>query len=94
MSDQPRFIADVMLGSLAKWLRILGFDTLYFKDIDDRELIKRAKQEQRVLLTRDTRLVKSKKVAEHILIKANDAPGQLKEVLKFLPLAPCPVPFF
>lgn len=84
MADQPRFIADVMLGSLAKWLRILGFDTLYFRNIDDSELVKIAKQEQRILLTRDTRLVKSKKVAEHILIKANDTPGQLKEVLKSL----------
>lgn len=97
MSGQPCFIADVMLGSLAKWLRILGFDTLYFKNIDDSELIKIAKQEQRVLLTRDTRLVKGKKVAEHILINANDTPGQLKEVLKSLSLAPhgsstCPLP--
>jgi len=45
MSGQPCFIADVMLGTLAKWLRILGFDTLYFKNIDDSELIKIAKQE-------------------------------------------------
>ncbi|MBI5212637.1 MAG: Mut7-C RNAse domain-containing protein [Nitrospirae bacterium] len=88
MSGQLRFIADVMLGSLAKWLRILGFDTSYFRTIDDNEIIRIAKQEQRVLLTRDTRLVKSKKVSKHILIKANDMPGQLKEVLKSLPLAP------
>ena len=38
MTDNPSFAADVMLGSLAKWLRIMGFDTLYFRVIDDNEL--------------------------------------------------------
>ena len=41
MDPNPkRFLADVMLGRLAKWLRILGYDTLYFRDMDDRELIR------------------------------------------------------
>jgi uncharacterized protein with PIN domain len=81
MSNKPRFLSDAMLGSLAKWLRILGFDTLYFKIIDDNEIIKIAKQEQRILLTRDTRLVKNKKIDNCILINSNDISGQLKEVL-------------
>lgn len=80
----PRFIVDAMLGSLSKWLRFLGFDTLYFKNIDDNELIRIAKQEQRILLTRDTRLVKSKKINCYILINSNDISGQLKEVLLLL----------
>ncbi len=84
MTESPLFIADAMLGNLAKWLRILGFDTLYFKAIDDNELIKIAKQEQRILLTRDTRLVKSKKIGSYILIKSNDISGQLREVLLWL----------
>lgn len=70
-----------MLGSLAKWLRILGFDTLYFKAIDDNELIKIAKQEHRILLTRDTSLVKRKKIDSYILITSNEVSEQLKEVL-------------
>lgn len=81
MSNQPRFISDAMLGSLSKWLRILGFDTMYFKTIDDNELIRIAKQGQRILLTRDTRLVKRKKIGSYILINSNNTLEQLKEVL-------------
>ncbi|BCB95725.1 hypothetical protein JZK55_06470 [Dissulfurispira thermophila] len=73
-----------MLGSLSKWLRILGFDTLYFKNIDDNELIRIAKCEQRILLTRDTRLVKSKRINCYILINSNNISEQLKEVLLWL----------
>jgi uncharacterized protein with PIN domain len=84
MTESPLFIADAMLGSLAKWLRILGFDTLYFKTIDDNEIVKIAKQEQRILLTRDTRLVKTKKIDCYILINSNNISGQLREVLSWI----------
>ncbi|MGH9340582.1 MAG: Mut7-C RNAse domain-containing protein, partial [Acidobacteriota bacterium] len=43
----PRFLADVMLGSLAKWLRILGYDTVYNNRIQDDEIIARSLAEQR-----------------------------------------------
>ena len=48
-----RFIADSMLGRLGKWLRILGFDTLYVKNAPDEKILKTAVREKRVLLTRD-----------------------------------------
>lgn len=51
-----RFIADGMLGKLTRWLRMLGHDVEYSKLLDDDELIKFAKSEQRILLTRDVRL--------------------------------------
>jgi len=50
-----KFICDQMLGTLAKWLRIMGYDTLY-GDGDDSELIKMAVDEKRVLITRDREL--------------------------------------
>jgi len=53
-----RFIVDAMLGRLARWLRLLGYDTLYYPEIEDRLLLRIAKEEDRVLLTRDTRLAK------------------------------------
>lgn len=81
MTKSPLFIADAMLGSLAKWLRILGFNTLYFKKIDDNELIRIAKQKDRMLLTRDTGLAKRKTINNCILINSNDTFEQLKEVL-------------
>ncbi|MCS7111374.1 MAG: hypothetical protein N3D82_03695 [Ignisphaera sp.] len=49
----PRFIADAMLGHVARWLRLLGYDTLYYKSINDWKLLKIAKEEDRILLTRD-----------------------------------------
>jgi len=51
-----RFVADGMLGKLTRWLRMLGHDVEYFKLLEDEELIKVAKSEQMILLTRDLRL--------------------------------------
>jgi hypothetical protein len=50
------FIADSMLGTLAKWLRILGYDTHYDPTLDDHQLVRLARAEDRVLLTRDHEL--------------------------------------
>jgi len=53
MPSSPRFVADSMLGHVARWLRLLGYDTLYFRSIKDWKLLKIAEEEDRVLLTRD-----------------------------------------
>ncbi|MDG6228354.1 MAG: Mut7-C RNAse domain-containing protein [Candidatus Thermoplasmatota archaeon] len=55
---QIRFFCDQMLGNLAKWLRFLGFDTLYaLGDMMDDELMRVCKAEDRILITRDKELV-------------------------------------
>lgn len=51
-SDQVRFLADVMLGKLARWLRVLGWDAEYCKNKSTEELLARATGEDRILLTR------------------------------------------
>ncbi len=51
-----KFIADGMLGKLTRWLRMLGQDVTYFKQLDDAELLVKAKEEGRILLTRDLEL--------------------------------------
>ncbi|MCS7097890.1 MAG: Mut7-C RNAse domain-containing protein [Candidatus Methanomethyliaceae archaeon] len=51
-------MVDAMLGRLARWLRLLGFDTIYNRDFDDETLINIAKNEGRILLTRDETLFK------------------------------------
>ena len=51
-----KFIADGMLGKLTRWLRMLGQDVKYSKSLYDEQLIKTAKTENRVLLTRDLKL--------------------------------------
>ena len=53
-----KFLCDQMLGTLAKWLRILGFDTYYTNNLtDDLEVIKIAKKEKRILLTMDKNFI-------------------------------------
>ncbi len=53
-----KFLCDQMLGTLAKWLRIYGFDTFYANsEIDDSELITISKKENRILISRDKKLL-------------------------------------
>lgn len=54
----PAFVCDGMLGSLARWLRLLGFDTLYAgSHLDDNDVLELCRREGRVLLTRDVALL-------------------------------------
>ena len=52
-----KFIADNNVGKLAKWLRIIGYDTLFFDEEDDGKLIKIAVKEDRTILTKDTQII-------------------------------------
>ncbi len=83
---QYRFIADVMLGRLTRWLRLLGFDTQYYHDISDKQIIRIAKEQGRFILTRDTRLIKIKGIKDYLLIRTNDSFQQLLEVIRALNL--------
>ncbi|MGC9357591.1 MAG: Mut7-C RNAse domain-containing protein [Anaerolineae bacterium] len=75
----PRFLADAMLGKLARWLRFLGFDTLYLQ-ADDHLLAHRARAEDRILLTRDRELAKRRGLRS-ILIVSQDLEEQLVQIL-------------
>lgn len=78
-----RFICDDNLGKLAKWLRTLGYDTLFFDPIEDGELILKALKDNRVVLSRDTQLSRFKlKLGERLLRIESDKPlEQLKQVV-------------
>jgi uncharacterized protein with PIN domain len=78
----PQFVADVMLGRLAKWLRIAGFDVLYSNKFTDDELIAISSLEKRILLSRDTRLLIRKPVREFIFIDSEDIQKQIRLVFE------------
>lgn len=81
-----KFICDDNLGKLARWLRTLGYDTLFSSTISDQELIKRALDEGRIILTRDSHLIQMKAVEEHLLIKSDQPLEQLKQVVRHFKL--------
>ena len=79
-----KVICDQMLGSLAKWLRILGIDTFYASSqITDDELLTIAQHEGRILLTRDKELLIrcQKEKLQSIKIENTDLDEQLKELM-------------
>ena len=77
-----KFVADCMLGKLAKWLKILGFDTAYFSKIEDENLLVFALNESRVLLTRDNGLIEKSKNVPALFINSEKWSEQIQQVLK------------
>lgn len=56
--DEPMFFVDAMLGNIARKLRLLGYDSQYFSDIDDEKLIDSARKEKRIVISKDEELIK------------------------------------
>ena len=84
-----KLICDHMLGSLAKWLRIFGFDTLYpDMTTDDDKVLNIAKTENRLLISRDKELIiRGKKIKLEVLeIQITDLDKQLAQVLTHISL--------
>lgn len=85
MSEDVKFIVDGMLGSLARWLRLIGFDTEYFSGRDKYFLAYRARNEKRIVLTCDRKFVMQHQSIS-VLIESENLRGQLKEVKRKLNL--------
>ncbi len=81
LPHQPLFIADAMLGRLARWLRLLGFDTLYYKDIRNGDLLKVAIQEERLVLTRDSHFLNLRNFDRLLIIHSDHPMEQVREVI-------------
>jgi len=78
---ETKFILDVHLGKLAKYLRMLGFDTTYQNDYDDKNIIRISLAEHRIILTRDIGILKVKSVTHGYFIRNQIPKDQLTEVL-------------
>lgn len=92
-SRNPRFVADAMLGRLARWLRVLDFDTRYEPALTDHQLVELADAEGRILLTRDRHLVRFLRPERPLLIAASAPLVQLEEVIRACRLGPPPLLF-
>ncbi len=77
----PRFLADNHLGRLTAYLRLLGFDTHYDPHLDDADLAAQAGAQQRVLLTRDRRLLFRSAVTYGYWVRAQHPEAQIREVV-------------
>lgn len=84
----PRFVCDVHLGTLARRLRLLGFDTRYDHTWDDSTLAAIATHEQRILLSRDRGLLKRRTVVHGYLPRSDDPDAQAIEVVHRFTLGP------
>lgn len=77
-----KFVCDDNLGRLARWLRTLGFDTVFHRNFSDSEVLTNALDEQRIIVTRDTRLAGRALAWELVLLSSSDPLEQLCELLK------------
>ncbi len=89
----PRFVVDVNLGRLARYLRLLGFDTLYRNDYVDLDLVEISSGQGRILLTRDRNLLKYAAITHGCFVHNTDPLQQVEEVILRLDLANSATPF-
>ncbi|HUU77809.1 MAG TPA: Mut7-C RNAse domain-containing protein [candidate division Zixibacteria bacterium] len=81
VSSDPKFIVDRMYNRLARWLRILGYDTLFDSSFSDKDYLEKAKNESRILITRNENLASR---ASKLALKAVqvDAPTIEERLIK------------
>jgi len=88
--DAPKFIVDCNVGKLSRWLRLMGYDARFFDGSDDSELVTIAQTEGRVILTRDTQIMKRRLVTrgrlKAVLIRSDEPERQIRQVIETLEL--------
>lgn len=87
-SPTPKFIVDVNLGRLARYLRLLGFDCLYCNYFDDQTIAEISNKTRRIVLTRDRKLLQRKIIVYGYFVRAEIPKTQVKEVLARFNLQP------
>lgn len=89
--EELKFVADIMVGKLARYLRMTGKDVLYENNYSDEEILKIAKIENRIILTRDTLMLERKEcknnIIKSVLIKDDNLIKQLQQLKKDLKIA-------
>ncbi|MFC1903935.1 Mut7-C RNAse domain-containing protein [Chloroflexota bacterium] len=90
LTNEPKFIVDSNVGKLAKWLRMMGYDAVFFNGSDDSHLVAQALTEDRIILTRDTQIMKRGVITsgrlKAILINDDKPESQIRQVIATLNL--------
>jgi len=88
--NKPRFIVDNNVGKLAKWLRMMGYDAVFFGGSDDAYLVAEALAEGRIILTRDTHIMERGVITsgrlKALLINSDKPESQIRQVINTLNL--------
>ena len=79
---KPKFVADVHLGRLTKYLRMMGLDVLYKNNFNDDEIVRTSLKERRAILTKDRGILKRNEVTHGYWVRSTKVEEQVKEVLK------------
>lgn len=87
-----KFIADVMLGKLAKRMRLLGFDVIYDRALDDNDVIRISIEQTRMILTRDAALAARPLAVNSMIIRDDKADQQVEQVISAFPSLMPPAP--
>lgn len=83
---KTKFILDVHLGKLARYLRLLGFDTIYENGLQDEEIIDTAILQKRIILTRDLGILKNDRVTHGYFVRSDNPRKQIREVMEHFSL--------
>ena len=88
MASELKFIVDVNVGKLARWLRMMGYDASFFAGSDDAQMVATALAEGRVILTRDTQIMRRRVVTSGqlraLLIQSEQPEWQMQQVIETL----------
>ncbi|MCL5773841.1 MAG: Mut7-C RNAse domain-containing protein [Firmicutes bacterium] len=79
-----KFLVDAMVGKLSKWLRIMGYDTIYFHNTKDKDLLKTAVDEERILVTRNSKYLEPNNTI--VFIRSDKIDEQLRQIVSELNL--------
>lgn len=79
-----KFIADINLGDIVKYMRALGFDLFYDSSLSNREIIEISKRENRIILTKNRKLLKFKDVSHGVFIRPGTTEKQIRRIINYL----------
>jgi len=79
-----KFIADINLGNIVKYMRVLGFDVYYDSLLSNHEIIEISKRENRIILTKSRKLLKFKDVTHGIFIRPGTTTEQIRRIIDYL----------